>query len=71
VDIEEDPATGSAAGPLGAYLESRSRVVTGMPFVVEQGDGLGRPSRIEVRVSGDTVKVGGRCVIVGEGRLEL
>lgn len=71
VDIEEDPATGSAAGPLGAYLASRKLVAEGTPFVVEQGDEVGRPGRIEVRVSGDTVAVGGRCVIVGDGRLHL
>jgi trans-2,3-dihydro-3-hydroxyanthranilate isomerase len=71
VDIEEDPATGSAAGPLGAYLVSQSRVAEKTTFVVEQGDEAGRRSRIEVRVSDDTVKVGGRCAIVGEGRLEL
>ena len=55
VDIEEDPATGSAAGPLGAYLVSRDRAPQAASFVVEQGDEAGRPSRIEVRVSGDTV----------------
>lgn len=71
VDIEEDSATGSAAGPLGAYLVSRSRVPEKTTFVVEQGDEVGRRSRIEVRVSDDTVKVGGQCVIVGEGRLQL
>jgi PhzF family phenazine biosynthesis protein len=71
VDIEEDPATGSAAGPLGAYLVSRNLAAEGTAFVVEQGDEVGRPSRIEVTVSGDTVTVGGRCVIVGEGRLHL
>jgi trans-2,3-dihydro-3-hydroxyanthranilate isomerase len=71
VDIEEDSATGSAAGPLGAYLVSRSRVAEKTTFVVEQGDEVGRRSRIEVRVSDDTVSVGGQCVIVGEGRLQL
>jgi trans-2,3-dihydro-3-hydroxyanthranilate isomerase len=71
VDIEEDPATGSAAGPLGAYLAASGRVAEKTTFVVEQGDEVGRPSRIEVRVSGDTVTVGGQCVIVGEGRLQL
>ena len=71
VEIEEDPATGSAAGPLGAYLAARGLVPEGRPFVVEQGDEIGRPSRIEVEVRNAAVAVGGRCVLVGEGRLEL
>jgi trans-2,3-dihydro-3-hydroxyanthranilate isomerase len=71
VDIEEDPATGSAAGPLGAYLVACGRAAERTAFVVEQGDEVGRPSRIAVQVSGDTVTVGGQCVIVGEGRLQL
>jgi trans-2,3-dihydro-3-hydroxyanthranilate isomerase len=78
--VPEDPATGSAAGALGAYL-ARNRVV--MPVdgtvsvTVEQGLEIGRPSRIEVAVDlrpgGGIaeVRVGGRAVTVIEGEVRL
>lgn len=71
IGIAEDPATGSAAGPLGALLASRGLLSEGTWSVIEQGDEIGRPSRIEVRVSGGQVEVAGRSVIVAEGRLFL
>lgn len=71
--IREDPATGSAAGALGAL-----RVFQGVepgPLLVRQGEELGRPSEITVDVGGSAgspseVRVGGRAVLVMEGRLE-
>jgi PhzF family phenazine biosynthesis protein len=69
IGIAEDPATGSAAGPLGALLASRGILPEGKWAVVEQGDELGRPSRIEVRVEGDQVEIAGRSVVVAEGTL--
>jgi PhzF family phenazine biosynthesis protein len=71
IGISEDSATGSAAGPLGAYLASRGLIAEDNWAVVEQGDEMGRPSRIEVRVRGDQVEVAGRSVIVAEGTLFL
>jgi len=71
IGICEDPATGSAAGPLGAYLASRNLIAEGVWAMVEQGDEMGRPSRIEVRVKGEQVQVAGRSVIVAEGTLFL
>jgi trans-2,3-dihydro-3-hydroxyanthranilate isomerase len=71
IGIVEDPATGSAAGPLGALL-ARHQIIPEATFVViEQGDEAARPSRIEVRVTADRVEVGGRCVIVAQGSLLL
>lgn len=74
-EIGEDPATGSAAGPLGAYLaECR---IAGMPgqLKVAQGEMTGRPSFIDVDVSrggeGWTVKIGGGVQMVGEGSFEI
>jgi trans-2,3-dihydro-3-hydroxyanthranilate isomerase len=73
--IEEDPATGSAAGPLGAYLAARG--VAGMPgaVVIRQGEEIGRPSvlQAEVEPDGDSWKVfvGGGVQIVGEGAFDL
>ena len=69
--VGEDPATGSAAGPLGVYLASRG--LAGMPgeAVIAQGEMVGRPSflHLDVRPAGDSwnVRVGGGVRIVGEG----
>ena len=71
IGIAEDPATGSAAGPLAALLASRGLLREGIWRVIEQGDEIGRPSRIEARVSGNQVEIAGRAVIVGEGKLFL
>jgi trans-2,3-dihydro-3-hydroxyanthranilate isomerase len=68
--IIEDPATGSAAGPLAAFLIANKVVDTGT-VIVEQGHGLDRPSRIEVRVDGDTVEIVGRCVVTARGSLTV
>jgi trans-2,3-dihydro-3-hydroxyanthranilate isomerase len=72
----EDPATGSASGALGAYLVSlQPRAPRRSAFVVEQGIEMGRPSLIEVLVSGadgsaPEVWVQGRCVAVMRGVLD-
>jgi trans-2,3-dihydro-3-hydroxyanthranilate isomerase len=73
--IAEDPATGSANGPLGAYLV-RHGVATGERIISEQGYEMGRPSLLYVRVGGGrdritSVHVGGRCAIAGGGWLDL
>jgi len=76
----EDPATGSAAGPLGAYTV-RHRVLPAdqageTTMVIEQGIEMGRPSvlRVRVRTVGHditTVLVSGDCHRIGEGKLSL
>lgn len=66
--VLEDPATGSAAGPLCAYLHEHTGAGT---TTVAQGVELGRPSRLETEVVGDRVRVSGDCVIVLEGALRL
>lgn len=73
--IPEDPATGSAAAPFGAYA-ARHRLIPDAPktrFIVDQGVEMGRPSRIHVEVtrtgSGIGLRIGGQCAIVGEGTL--
>jgi trans-2,3-dihydro-3-hydroxyanthranilate isomerase len=72
----EDPATGSASGPLGCYLVKHGLVPPDKAgsIVSAQGVKMGRPSRIHIRidVSGGEitrVRVGGTSVLVGEGRL--
>ena len=81
MNIGEDPATGSAAGPLGGYLvyheATRVDPVDGVyRFIIEQGDFINRPSRIELEVKGnpgkvEEVRVGGPSVVVARGRLEF
>ena len=72
----EDPATGSASGPLGCYLVKHGLVPAEKAgaIVSAQGVKMGRPSRIHIKldVSGGEitrVRVGGTSVLVGEGRL--
>ena len=64
--IEEDPATGSAAACLGAYLASR---VGAIDLEVHQGIEMGRPSRIYVKAGDVEVRIGGRCQLILEGSL--
>lgn len=75
VGIGEDPATGSAAGPLGAYLARYG--LAGMPgsVTIRQGEQVGRPSVLEVEVTagegGARVVVGGGVAVVGDGAFRL
>ena len=65
VGIAEDPATGSAAGPLAAFLAA-GRTGT---FTVVQGMRMGRPSSLQVRVREDGTTLNGRCALSATGRL--
>lgn len=72
--LVEDVATGSAAGPAGAYLVAHELAEPDGPIVVHQGRFVGRPSRMTVRVHRggdaiDNVTVGGDVVYVATGRL--
>jgi trans-2,3-dihydro-3-hydroxyanthranilate isomerase len=69
--IAEDPATGSAAGPLAARLAAAGQIPRETTVVIEQGHALGRPSRIQVEVSGPRIRVGGSGLVVAEGMLTL
>ena len=71
VGIWEDPATGSAAGPLVSRLVAEGVVRDGTPAFVEQGYAMGRPSRIRVDVTGDRVLIAGSCVVVAEGTITI
>lgn len=74
--ITEDPATGGASGPLGAYLvchrlvsHEAARSMTSL-----QGAAMGRPSRIYISIASrgaeiSEVKVGGEAVLVGSGEM--
>ena len=74
--VGEDPATGSASGPLGCYLAAYDVVPkSALPHHVSlQGALMGRPSRIHISIDQEDgritrVRVGGRSVLVGEGTL--
>lgn len=67
IGISEDPATGSAAGPLGIYLSSKMILRENTWGTFEQGVEIARPSRINVKVHNNVVEVAGSSVIVGEG----
>jgi PhzF family phenazine biosynthesis protein len=69
--IAEDPATGSAAGPLAARLAAAGQIPRQVTVVIEQGHALGRPSRIQVEISGLRVRVGGSGLVVAEGTLTV
>jgi trans-2,3-dihydro-3-hydroxyanthranilate isomerase len=64
----EDPATGSAAGPLCAYLAARTGTTA---LTIEQGIEIGRPSRLEAAMEGDRPRVGGDVVAIADGTLQL
>ena len=75
--VPEDPATGSAAAALGAYLGARDTTgATHLRYVVEQGFEMGRPSILEIEVEKadgnvTSVRVGGEAVMVSEGEIDV
>jgi trans-2,3-dihydro-3-hydroxyanthranilate isomerase len=75
IRIGEDPATGSAAGPLGVYLAEHR--LAGMPghITIAQGEMVGRASFLQVDVergdAGWVAHVGGGVRLVGEGSFRL
>jgi len=74
--IAEDPATGSAAGPVGVHLLRHGLVDPGVQLTLSQGAEIQRPSTLLVRVEGlpdaiASVGVGGAAVLVGRGEFTL
>lgn len=74
--VAEDPATGSAAGPLALHLALHGGLAFGQEIEVHQGTVIGRPSVLRARVEGsaervERVLVGGGAVQVAEGRLRV
>jgi trans-2,3-dihydro-3-hydroxyanthranilate isomerase len=68
--ISEDAATGTAAGPLAAWLVKEGLVQEGS-IRIEQGFTMGRPSLIEIEVGRDSVSISGRGCVSIEGTLRL
>ena len=74
--VPEDPATGSAAGPLALHLARHGRIAFGDEIEITQGVEIGRPSTLYARVEGsadavERVEVGGSAVIVARGEFRL
>ena len=74
--VSEDPATGSAAGPLALHLARHGRIAFGDEIEISQGAEIKRPSTLYARVDGsadqvERVEVGGSAVIVARGELKL
>lgn len=74
--VPEDPATGSAAGPLAIYLARHGRIAFGQRIEISQGTEIGRPSTLYARVEGtkdniEHVYVGGHAVVVAHGEYRL
>jgi trans-2,3-dihydro-3-hydroxyanthranilate isomerase len=70
--IDEDPATGSAAGPLALHLARHGRIAFGHEIEIRQGAEIGRPSTLyAVARSEDEVEVGGSAVVVARGEFRL
>jgi trans-2,3-dihydro-3-hydroxyanthranilate isomerase len=74
--VPEDPATGSAAGPLALHLARHGRIKFGDEIEISQGAEIGRPSTLFARVDGspdevEKVEVGGSAVTVARGEFRL
>lgn len=74
--IIEDPATGSAAGPLAVHLARHGLAPWGEEIEISQGAEIGRPSVLYATARGsddhvDAVEVGGRAFVVGSGQFNL
>jgi trans-2,3-dihydro-3-hydroxyanthranilate isomerase len=70
--VDEDPATGSAAGPLALHLARHGRIEFGEEIVIRQGAEVGRPSTLHaVARSPEEIEVGGSAVIVARGEFRL
>jgi trans-2,3-dihydro-3-hydroxyanthranilate isomerase len=74
--VAEDPATGSAAGPLAVHLARHGWTSFGDEIEISQGAEIGRPSRLHARAEGsaealERVEVGGSAVVVARGEFRL
>jgi trans-2,3-dihydro-3-hydroxyanthranilate isomerase len=74
--VPEDPATGSAAGPLALHVALHGLAAFGDEIEISQGAEVGRPSTLHARVEGspariERVEVGGSAVLVARGEFRL
>jgi PhzF family phenazine biosynthesis protein len=69
--IWEDPATGTAAGPLAAHLVAHGLAPPERAIWIEQGTAMGRTSLIRAEVHADTVRISGAGVVAASGIMTL
>jgi trans-2,3-dihydro-3-hydroxyanthranilate isomerase len=74
--VAEDPATGSAAGPLVLHLARHGRIAFGDEIEIVQGVEIKRPSKLYASVTGsaeqvERIEVGGSAVVVARGEFQL
>jgi trans-2,3-dihydro-3-hydroxyanthranilate isomerase len=74
--VAEDPATGSAAGPLALHVARHGLAPFGEEIEITQGVEIDRPSKLYARVEGgsdgvERVEVGGSSVVVARGEFRL
>jgi trans-2,3-dihydro-3-hydroxyanthranilate isomerase len=74
--VVEDPATGSAAGPLAVHLARHGRTAFGQEIEIVQGVEILRPSHLYAQADGsperiERVRVGGSAVILARGEFSL
>lgn len=74
--VAEDPATGSAAGPLACHLARHGRIEWGTRITISQGEVIGRPSTLLATAQGGpdgitAVEVAGDAILVAEGAFSL
>jgi trans-2,3-dihydro-3-hydroxyanthranilate isomerase len=74
--VPEDPATGSAAGPLACHLCRHGFLEWGTEIEITQGVEIDRPSKLYVRADGsngtiERVEVGGSAVVVARGEYRI
>jgi trans-2,3-dihydro-3-hydroxyanthranilate isomerase len=74
--VAEDPATGSAAGPLALHLARHGEIAFGEEIEIRQGEEINRPSLLYAKASGsrenvESVQVGGSARIVAHGRFRI
>jgi trans-2,3-dihydro-3-hydroxyanthranilate isomerase len=70
--VPEDPATGSAAGPLALHLARHARIAFGDEIEISQGAEIQRPSMLYARAdSPEQIEVGGSAVVVARGELRI
>jgi trans-2,3-dihydro-3-hydroxyanthranilate isomerase len=74
--VPEDPATGSAAGPLALHLARHGEIAFGEEIEIRQGEEINRPSLLHAKVTGsaervESIQVGGSARIVAQGQYRL
>lgn len=70
--VPEDPATGSAAGPLALHLARHGRIEFGDEIEIRQGAAVGRPATLyAVAHTPERIEVAGSAVVVARGEFRL